>query len=224
MIADNLVQMDISNVKKGAETLAEKRKFFLESILPTLVEGQDYFIADSGRKVLSKGGAERLAEIYSITALFIADKESLAFFSNASDTVAYCCILKRNGSIVGEGRGSASLKDHDDSVNSTIKVAQKSAFVDGILRVTGMSFLFSQDFLSEDSKEEPDLEGRDSVASFNHDDLPKLMTEKQEALLRTLVAEKIHNSASREEYLKQINPNLSRFQCSELISSLLPMK
>ena len=218
-----MVQTDINSVKKGVETLNEKRRFFLENILPTLVEGQDYFIADNGRKVLGKGGAERLAEIYSITAQFVPDKESLAFFGDASGTIAYRCVLRRDGKLCGEGRGSASTKDHDESINSTIKVAQKSAFVDGILRATGMSFLFSQDFIPEDNMEE-DLEGRDRVASFNHEDLPKFATEKQKTFLAQLINEKCSTS-SKDEYLSQLNsPYLSRFDASELISSLLPMK
>lgn len=218
---ETTIQTDIGSVKKGVETLNEKRRFFLESILPTLVEGQDFFITDNGRKVLSKGGAERLAEIYSITAVFFADKESLAFFGNSEGTIAYRCILRQNGRVLGEGRGSASLKDHDDSVNSTIKVAQKSAFVDGILRVTGMSFLFSQDFIQD----EPDLEGRDKPAFFSSEEgLPKYATEKQRSLLTQLISEKC-SSSSKEEYLGQLNsPYLSRFDASELISSLLPMK
>jgi hypothetical protein len=220
---ETIVQPDINYIKKGIDVLAEKRKVFTELIFPTLVPEQDYWVTDDGRKVLSKGGAERLAEIYSITALFIADKESLAFFGNSSGTIAYRCILRREGRIIGEGRGSASTKDHDESINSTIKVAQKSAFVDGILRVTGMSFLFSQDFLPEDKKE-VDLEGRDRVASYNHEDLPKYATEKQKTFLAQLINEKC-SSSSKDEYLSQLNsPYLSRYDASELISSLLPMK
>ena len=214
------------DIKNGIDALAKKRKIFMEQILPTLVPEQDYWITDEGRKVLSKGGAERLAEIYSITAQFVADKESLAFFGNTSDTVVYRCVLRRNGVICGEGRGSASLKDHDESINSTIKVAQKSAFVDGVLRVTGMSFLFSQDFIPEDNKEEPDLEGRDRVAFFSNNDeeLPKFATEKQKTFLAQLINEKCSTS-SKNEYLSQLNsPYLSRFDASELISSLLPIK
>jgi len=212
-----------ADIKNGIDALAKKRKIFMEQILPTLVLEQDYWITDEGRKVLSKGGAERLAEIYTITAQFVADKESLAFFGNTTDTVVYRCVLRRNGIVCGEGRGSASLKDHDESINSTIKVAQKSAFVDGILRVTGMSFLFSQDFLPEDNKE-IDLEGRDRVASFNDEDLPKFATQKQRDFLQQLINEKC-SSSSKEEYLSQLSsPYLSRFDASELISSLLPMK
>jgi len=221
---ETIVQPDINYIKKGIDVLAEKRKVFTELIFPTLIPEQDYWVTDDGRKVLSKGGAERLAEIYSITALFIADKESLAFFGNSSGTIAYRCILRREGKIIGEGRGTTSTKDHDESINSTIKVAQKSAFVDGILRVTGMSFLFSQDFLPEDKKEEPDLEGRDRIASFNHEDLPKFATEKQRTFLLQLINEKC-SSSSKEEYLSQLNSShLSRYDASELISSLLPMK
>lgn len=220
-MSEIIEQVDIKN---GIDALAKKRKIFMEQILPTLAPEQDYWITDEGRKVLSKGGAERLAEIYSITAQFVADKESLAFFGNTNDTVVYRCILKRNEVICGEGRGSASLSDHDGSINSTIKVAQKSAFVDGILRVTGMSFLFSQDFIAEDNKEEPDLEGRDRPAFFNDEDMPKFATQKQRDFLLQLINEKC-SSSSKDEYLSQFNsPTLSRFDASELISSLLPMK
>ena len=220
---DNAVQIDISYIKNGIDALNKKRKMFTDMIFPTLVENQDFYITEDGKKVLSKGGAERLAEIYSITAEFIADKESLAFFDNTSGTVAYRCILKRDGKVIGEGRGSASVKDHDDSVNSTIKVAQKSAFVDGILRVTGMSFLFTQDLVQEDVTDEPDLERRDEVASYTDTDLPKYATEKQRAFLKKLIDERCSFS-TKSEYLDKLNSsNLSRFDCSELISSLLPM-
>jgi hypothetical protein len=216
-------KIDISYLKNGISVLAEKRRFLVENILPTLVEEQDYFIID-GKRSISKGGAERLAEIYNLIATFTKDNETLESFGNTSGLIAYVCQLKRDGKLVAEGRGSANISDYENSANSSIKCAMISSFKDAVLRATGTSFLFTQDIENMNLLEEPDLEGRDRQAFFGDEDMPKVMTEKQEALLRTLIAEKIHNEASRQEYLRQINPNLSRYDCSELISSLLPMK
>ncbi|MSU44999.1 hypothetical protein EXS45_02355 [Candidatus Nomurabacteria bacterium] len=217
------VQTDIAYVKKGLETLSAKRKFFLENILPTLIEGQDFFVIE-GKRSISKGGAERLAEIYNLTATFTKDNETLASFGNASGLIAYICQLKREGQLVAEGRGSANIEDYENSANSSIKCAMVSSFKDAVLRATGTSFMFTQDIENMNLSKEIDYEGRDKQAFYGDEDMPKLMTEKQEALLRQLIAEKIHNPSSRQEYERQINPLLSRFQCSELISSLLPMK
>ncbi|MFA5936663.1 MAG: hypothetical protein WC822_02160 [Candidatus Paceibacterota bacterium] len=216
-------KIDINYLKNGISVLAEKRRFLVDNILPTLVEGQDYFVID-GKRSISKGGAERLAEIYNLTATFTKDNETLQSFGNTNGLIAYVCQLKRDSKLVAEGRGSANISDYENSANSSIKCAMISSFKDAVLRATGTSFLFTQDIENMNLSEEPDLEGRDRQAFLGDEDMPKLMTEKQEALLRQLIVEKIHNPSSREEYEKQISPYLSRFQCSELISSLLPMK
>jgi hypothetical protein len=206
-------QIDIAYIKNGVSALAEKRKFFIDSILPTLIEGQDFFIID-GKKSISKGGAERLAEIYNLVATFSKDNETLASFGNVPGLIAY---------VLAEGRGSANIEDYENSANSSIKCAMISSFKDAVLRATGTSFLFGQDIESL-PKEEPDLEGRDRQAFYGDEDMPKYATEKQRTFLLQLINEKC-SSSSKEEYLSQFNsPTLSRYDASELISSLLPMK
>lgn len=226
-----IIQTDIGYIQNGVNTLSEKRKFFIESIWPTLKAGQDYFEID-GKKSISKGGAERLAEIFNLTAIFLRDTDTLASFGNPSNLIAYVCQLKRDGKVIAEGRGSANLKDHENSANATIKMAQISAFKDGVLRATGTSFLFTQDIENMTKKEIPkpkqeehreEIEGTNAYDAYVESQNP-LMTKKQENFLLQLVFEKVGNPETREMYLSQINGNLSRFDASELISSLLPMK
>lgn len=61
------------------------------------------------------------------------------------------------------------------ALNKTIKMAQKSAFVDGIIRVTGMSDLFTQDVedMSPDQFEPPKAEPKPPVATAPSQEAPK---------------------------------------------------
>ena len=69
---------------------------------------------------------------------------------------------------------------------------------------------------------EVDLEKRDEQVFFNDEDLPQYATEKQKNFLLKLVNEKCSED-TKQEYLEQIHsPYFSRFEASELISSLLP--
>jgi len=140
----------------GVDCLLDKRKYFMAKILPTLKEGVDYHII-KGKKSLSKSGAETLCSIYSLVASFAKDAETMESFKSADDLVAYKCTLMRGGEFCGEGRGASTLKQNNGDYNKTVKMAQKSAFVDGTIRSTGLSNLFTQDM--------EDMEVRNSSSS-----------------------------------------------------------
>ena len=63
---------DIVEFKLGVDTLLEKRRYLIEKILPTLVEGKDYFVI-KGRRSLGKAGAEKLASMFQLVAVFEKD-------------------------------------------------------------------------------------------------------------------------------------------------------
>ena len=46
---------------------------------------------------------------------------------------------------MGQGRGASTLEKNEGDPNKTIKMAQKSAYIDSTIRATGLSDLFSQD-------------------------------------------------------------------------------
>lgn len=129
----------------------ELRQKFIAKVNAICIEGKDYHVIQ-GRKSLAKGGAEKIASIFHWTAKFEKDTESLEMLGDIKGLVAFKCTL-HNGQFVGEGRGSALLSKNNGDANKTLKMAQKSAFIDAVLRASGLSDFFTQD-LEDMPKEE----------------------------------------------------------------------
>ena len=129
--------------KEGVDNLLAKRSYFISQVLPTFKESQDYYEV-KGKKSLAKGGAEKLASIYNLSAIFQIDDETMAAFS-LKDMIAYVCTLYRGEQTIGQGRGCSSLSKNQGDANKTVKMAQKSAFIDSVIRSTGLSDIFTQD-------------------------------------------------------------------------------
>ena len=60
---------------------------------------------------------------------------------------AYVCqLINRQGQVVGQGRGVAELRETSmTSANMAVKMAEKRAYVDAVLRAAGLSQYFTQD-------------------------------------------------------------------------------
>ena len=70
------------------------------------------------------------------------------------DVVFYVCtLMTRNGEVVGEGRGARSLKKDGGDANKAIKMSEKSALIDAVLRTGALSEVYTQDI--EDLQDEP---------------------------------------------------------------------
>lgn len=62
----------------------------------------------------------------------------------------YVCQLRtRSGEIVGEGRGARSLKQDGGDINKALKMSEKSALIDAVLRTGALSDAFTQDLEEE---------------------------------------------------------------------------
>lgn len=132
----------------------EMRKNFSAKVVSIMVEGKDYHKLNFRGKevqVLAKGGAEKVASALGWTAEFVKDTETFEMLGSPMGTLCYICKLQ-NGKFVGEGRGARSVKQDGGDINKTIKMAQKSAFIDAILRASGLSDLFTQDLEQEEQK------------------------------------------------------------------------
>lgn len=229
----------MTEFKNGVDELLAKRQYFIDHVLPLLVEGKDYYIID-GKKSLGKAGSEKLCSIYNLSAQFIQDLDTCkAFEGSVKGLVALeCNLYDKNNECVAEARGASTLEKCDNDPNKCVKMAEKSAYISATIRATGLSDVFTQDLedmpLSankntgskpEDRVEitdtEPDLEGRDRQVSYQDFSEIKHATEKQKSFLKSLIEDKC-SPTIKGEYLSQLNaPYLSRFQCSELISTLL---
>lgn len=219
----------IAQFKSDVDSLLQKRSYFIERILPHLVENKDYYVI-KGRKSLGKAGAEKLASIYQLVATFEKDKETIDSFQSLPGLVAYICTLTRSSVVVGQGRGAAILKDHGNNANKVIKMAQKSAFIDATIRATGLSDIFTQDLESMTPKEiTPIVAGEfEEIPDDDQNYFPKDhkqaegedITPKQKDLLESLIIQRISNKDERERWLSEIQ-TCSKFDASEFISSFL---
>ena len=223
--SDNLAQF-----KTGVNELLQKRDYFCQMILPKLIENKDYYVI-KGRKSLGKAGAEKLASIYNLVATFEKDTETMESFKGIDGLITFICTLSRNGAIVGQGRGSAILKNNGGDANKTIKMAEKSAYISGVIRSTGLSDIFSQDLETMRSSDvSPSYEIIPEAAAGESDTnlFPRKsaqgnddrITEKQKNLLNDLISQRVKGKEEKERWFSEI-AIASKFDASEMISSLL---
>jgi hypothetical protein len=134
------------------DAFIEKRKEFIEKVNKIMVEGKDFHVIQ-GRKSMAKGGAEKIASIFGWTASFINDFDTLKLLGDPVGLVTYLCVLTKDGKKVGEGRGAADIKKNNGDANKTVKMAQKSAFIDAVIRTSGLSDFYTQDLEDMDPKD-----------------------------------------------------------------------
>lgn len=130
--------------QQGVDTLLSNRKYFIENVQPHMKLGKDYHII-KGQKALAKGGAEKLASIYILVATFEKDNDTLEMLGSPKGTLAYICTLTKNGEIVGQGRGADTVARNQNDPNKAIKMTEKRAYIDAVIRTTGLSDIFTQD-------------------------------------------------------------------------------
>ena len=218
---------NLESFKQGVNNLLSKRSYFISQVMPKLKEGQDFFII-KGKKSLAKGGAEKLASIYNLTAVFERDDNALEMLSGVKNLVAFVCILTKNGVIVGQGRGADTLERNNNDANKTLKMAQKRAYIDAVIRTTGLSDIFTQD-IEDINLEEISEGGNNSQQNclpekklcIENPTKENMITEKQRNFLVDLIYQKTVNEEDRERELAMID-GLSKYDASELIGKLLP--
>lgn len=94
---------------------------------------------------LFKPGAEKVASLLKLRPSFRADADVLKMLGEVgTGVVAFVCTLATGaGEVVAEGRGSCGPEKQD--LNTRIKIAEKRAMLDAVLRVAALSDHFTQD-------------------------------------------------------------------------------
>lgn len=133
-----------------------KRRVLTDYVSANMKEGQDYGkIEIEGRdgkvyeskNTLFKPGSEKFCSLFGLRPVFRADIETLSMLGNRSGVVAYICeLMTKSDKIVGEGRGVADINEKRNwSLNNVVKIAEKRAQIDAVLRSGGLSDFFTQD-------------------------------------------------------------------------------
>lgn len=138
---------DLAAVMEGE---AEKRTLITQYITKHMKEGADYgSIRIGGRDSkpsLFKPGSEKFLSLFKLTAKFEKDTDTWEMAGGKEGVFAYkCSLIASNGNVVGEGRGAATMQEKQWSLNTCIKIAEKRAQIDAVLRTGALSDFFTQD-------------------------------------------------------------------------------
>lgn len=146
---NQIVIFSPSSIASNVEAETARRQVLENYIAKNLKKDVDYGVipgSRSGKKCLLKPGAEKFCSLLQLRAEFHPDLESLSMLGEEKGVVAYLCRLIHiaSGHRVSEGRGACSLAERQGNYNTTVKIAEKRAQIDAVLRL-GLSDSFTQD-------------------------------------------------------------------------------
>src|SRR5262249_15651198 len=99
-----------------------------------------------GKATLCKPGSEKICGLLQLRPRFRRDVESWEMLGGEAGLVTLVCeVVTPAGVVVAEGRGARHRDQDMGDVNKTLKMAQKSAQTDAVLRCAGLSEIFTQD-------------------------------------------------------------------------------
>jgi len=165
-IPHNLAQLapavdvvDPTTLEQNMASWHQMRALLTAYITEHLQEGIDYYTLTIGGKVskpsLSKAGSEKFLSLFNVHAKFRKDDETWEMLGRPAGVICYICELyTKRGEFVGEGRGAREVLKEKD-INKAIKMAQKSAQIDAVLRTGALSDAFTQDLEDVQEPEEP---------------------------------------------------------------------
>ena len=152
-VAPRAVTVGPAQLKKQMKRDEEIRVVINEYIKNNMVEGKDYgsitVKGATSKPSLFKPGAEKFCGLFKIRAIFKKDDETAEMLGNTPGIVAYICeLVDSRGLVIGEGRGTAKADPKNSSdfdINKAVKIAEKRAQIDAVLRAGGLSDFFTQD-------------------------------------------------------------------------------
>ena len=151
-----LPALDARTLEQSMQAWAEQRQVVKRFIQTQLVDGTDYYTLQMGQRTskptLSKAGSEKFLGLFQLHATFTQDTATWTMLGEPKGTLCYLCTLHtRTGEVVSEGRGAREVLKEKD-INKAIKMAQKSAQIDAVLRTGALSEAFTQDIHDEDDQ------------------------------------------------------------------------
>lgn len=150
-----LPSLDARTLELSMQAWSAQRQVVKRFLQQELQEGTDYYTLRIGGKAtkpaLSKAGSEKFMALFQLHATFSQDSATWTMLGQPQGTLCYVCTLHtRGGELIGEGRGARKLQQDNGDINKAVKMAQKSAMVDAILRTGALSDVFTQDLEPED--------------------------------------------------------------------------
>lgn len=112
-----------------------------ELIKSSLKEGVHFF-CEGDNTFLMKGGAEVIARVKGLS---VTIETEIFTVTGLEPYVRATAVVSGDGAVLAEGFGARSLFADQYNLNYSQKMAAKSAYIDGVLRAVGLSWVFAQD-------------------------------------------------------------------------------
>src|SRR5262252_3197946 len=172
VVAEGLVLGNPEALATQLESFSRARELFVDWLFNRLVPGIDFMVihrkvgprnakqacpnaADAkgagcptcgGKATLCKPGSEKICGLLQLRPRFKRDVDSWEMLGAEAGLVTLICeLMTPAGVVVAEGRGARHRDQDFGDVNKCLKMAQKSAQTDAVLRCAGLSEIFTQD-------------------------------------------------------------------------------
>lgn len=156
---------------------------------------------------LWKPGAEKIAAMLGLIPRYenMHRYEEAAYEGREIKTIILkCSLYGPTGTVVAEGMGARNIQQDYGDINKSLKMAAKSAFIDAVLRVGGLSEIFTQDLEDMD----PDVIGKEVDTPVPSQAPPnpqasQTISEAQKKRLEAIIREKGIDRNALKEYVKK---------------------
>lgn len=216
------VMVSATQLKSQMKRDNDIRAIITQYIKENMVSGKDYGTINVKGTVskpsLFKPGSEKFCSLFKLRAAFRRDDETIEMLGNTPGILGYICeLVDQRGRVVGEGRGTAKTdpSGSDFDINKQVKIAQKRAQIDAVLRTGGLSDFFTQDL--EDMPQE-----HRSGAQTQPERKNTSINAPSEAQLNYIARLKREIVPADEQ--GSINTPTTSAEASDLIKKLLEMK
>lgn len=137
-------------LKQKVDLETKNRQIILEYIKENLTEGTDFGVIPmpgrEAKKSLFKPGSEKVASLLKLKVRFVKDDDTWQMAGSPAGCFCYKAeLIDSNDRVVGEGRGACTVQERQQNINTAIKIAEKRAQIDAVLRVASLSDVFAQD-------------------------------------------------------------------------------
>lgn len=149
-------------------------RYIEQNLTPDVDFGSIEVRGKKSKPSLFKPGSEKMCSLFHLTPKFTKDTDTWEMLGSKAGTIAYICeLIDQNGKVVGEGRGVAVTGSGQDfDVNKQVKIAEKRAQIDAVLRAFSLSERFTQDIEDMPPQEEGKMPSQNT-------DTKRLATDKQ---------------------------------------------
>jgi hypothetical protein len=172
IVGEGLVLGNPEALAAQLESFSKARELFVDWLFNRLVAGIDYMVIHrkvgprnaktpcpnaanatgagcptcGGKATLCKPGSEKICGLLQLRPRFKRDVDAWEMLGGEAGLVTLVCeLVTPTGVVVAEGRGARHRDQDFGDVNKCLKMAQKSAQTDAVLRCAGLSEIFTQD-------------------------------------------------------------------------------